>query len=1178
MGHQVQRLDMELSDRLNQTDGWVYMTGMQALVRLPIQQRLRDAARGLNTGGFISGYRGSPLGRYDMELWQATETLEQHNIVFQPGVNEDLAATATWGSQYVGLFPGANVDGVFAIWYGKAPGMDRSMDALRHANMAGTSALGGTLVLVGDDHGAKSSTLACYSDFNFVSAGIPLLAPSNAQEVLDMGLQGIALSRHSGLLCGIKLVTDVIEGGGSMSVGADSPNIVELPKTEGINIQTFTPFLQQEHVLYEQRLDEALTFARANALNVITEAKPGARLGIVAAGKAYQDLSQAMRALGVAAVVSDANKDANKDELGSLGLKVLKVGMVWPLDDEIVREFAQGLDTILVIEEKRPLLEDQIRSILYDEATRPRIVGKFFEGQTYASTRGEAAFPNSGEIDPSTIVRILTKVALKLDPNCGIAQPNFPDKPVTDIPSPVRAPSFCAGCPHGRSTQVIDGSRALAGIGCHSMAMLLDPTTTNTISQMGGEGAMWIGQQPFTDEAHLFTNMGDGTFFHSGFLAIRAAVAAGVPITYKLLVNGFVSMTGGQAIEGKLSIQQMIAELVAEGVRRIALVSDEPDKYANESFGPAVSIYPRTEMEAVQKALRQYDNVSVLIYEQPCATERRRLRKRGKWHDPDKRVYIHPGVCEGCGDCGAVSSCMAIEPLETEFGRKRQINQSSCNKDFSCVEGFCPSLVTIEGAVPRKVAHGVAPGVAPGAGLLNIPEVPMPKLPIIDASWSVLVAGIGGTGVVTIGQTLAVAAHVDGLFSSNLDVTGLAQKYGAVLSHVKIAADIEQLDSTRIATGEADTLIGADVIVAAGDEVLATLVPGKSSAVISTHLTPTAEFPRNPDWNIDKSLLIQRLNSVLEGRLTKLDAIALAERVLGDAVFANTLLVGAAWQQGGIPISYEAIMRALQLNAVAVDMNKHAFALGRYASFDLAGAISLIPGNTPPAQEEKTLAATIQTRLAFLTAYQDAALANRYESLVKRVQDAEERFGSDDLTIAVAENYFKVLAHKDEWEVARLYADPEFMAGMQKSFEGTLKLKFHVGGWPFGRRIPGTNKVVKREVGSWLLTVFKVMARFRFLRGSILDPFRNSGEAKAADQLKTQYEQDVAAVLANLHADNYLAAIALARVPDQIRGYGHVREQAAVGVAHARAKALAELLGEPARDNLIVTTPWVDVG
>ena len=1147
------RLNMLLDDRLNQDEGWVYMTGMQALVRLPIQQRIRDIANNFNTAGFISGYRGSPLGRYDMELWNASDALEKYNVVFKPGVNEDIAATAAWGSQYVGTFPGAKVDGVFSIWYGKAPGMDRSMDALRHANMAGTSPLGGSLLLVGDDHGAKSSTLTCYSDFNFLSVGIPLLAPANAQEVLDYGLHGIALSRHSGLLCGMKLVTDVIEGGGSLYVAPDSPRIETPQPREGLNIQTFTPFVEQEHVLYEQRIDEALVYARENNLNQIVRNSANAKLGIVAAGKAHQDLLQALRAMGVA-----------ESELGNLGLRILKVGMVWPLDDAIVRDFARGLDTILVVEEKRPLLEDQIRSILYGEAITPKVVGKFFSGQTYSTTRGEQAFPNSGEIDPSTIVRVLSKTAVRVSPDCGVSQPNFPEKPIDGYPAPIRSPSFCAGCPHGRSTQVIEGSRALAGIGCHGMAMMLDPVKTNTISHMGGEGAMWIGQQPFTEERHVFANMGDGTYFHSGFMAIRAAVAAKLPITYKLLVNGFVSMTGGQAIEGELSIDQIVSELDAEGVRKMALVSDEPEKFSDHEFPKSLTIHERTQLEVVQRDFREYNDVSIIIYEQPCATERRRLRKRGQWHDPDKRVFIHPTVCEGCGDCGTVSNCMAIEPLETEFGRKRQINQSSCNKDFSCVEGFCPSFVTVEGATLKHRGQAV--------DLPSLPDIPAPDLPKIDGSWSILVAGIGGTGVVTIGQTLAVAAHADGLFSSNLDVTGLAQKYGAVLSHIKVSGSPDQLTSTRIANGEADTLIGADVIVSAGDEVLATLVPGQSQGVVSTHLTPTADFSRDPDWNIDETMLINRLDAAIQNDLLKLDSILLAEKVLGDAVYANTLLLGAAWQMGGIPVSYEAIMRALELNGVAVEMNRVAFELGRYARHDIESAFDLVQDNSLVSEVSQTLDQKITKRMEFLKDHTNQELAQKYFSLVTRVRDCEANFSTDAaVTEEVAKYYFKVLAHKDQWEVARLYADPIFKQALRETFDGKLKLSFHLGGWPFGKKVEGSEKIIKAEVGGWVMLTFKILAKFRWLRGSILDPFKNSSESRAARALISQYENDVETIIAQLNADKLDVAQRLASIPNLIRGYGHVRQRKTIEANVERMNNLAELLSQPMtnKDNLI---------
>jgi len=1135
------RLEMTLKDRLAQEEGWVYMTGMQALVRLPIQQIRRDRAAGLNTGGYISGYRGSPVGTYDMNLWQAEKDLKDHNIVFQPGVNEDMAATATWGAQQVGLFPGARVDGVFSIWYGKAPGLDRSMDPIRHANLAGTNPVGGTLLLVGDDHGAKSSTLACYSDFNFVSAGMPLLAPANAQEVLDFGLYGIALSRYSSTLVGLKLVTDVIEGGGSVHVAPDSP-VIQMPApTDGTDasIKPFTPFMEQERLLWDVKLRRVTAFAQANGLNRIDGAA-GARIGIVAAGKAWQDLDQALAGLNY-----------RDGRIGDMPVRRMKVGLVWPLDDVAVREFAQGLDTIIVVEEKRPLLEDQIRATLYGTDTAPRIVGKTFRGQAYASDAEECAFPAFGEIDPNMIARIVARVANETDADCGIALPNQPDQPPMLAGGAVRPPSFCAGCPHGRSTQVIGGSRALAGIGCHGMAMLRDPVHTNSMSHMGGEGAAWMGQFPFTDEKHVFTNMGDGTYFHSGLMAIRASIAAKSPITYKLLHNGFVSMTGGQPHDGEITPEMMIAQVRAEGVKRIALVSDEPEKYQRNSLGPGATLHHRTEMESVQNELRDIPEVTVLIYDQPCATERRRLRKRGKWSDPDKRVFINPAVCEGCGDCSTVSQCMAIEPLETEFGRKRQINQSSCNKDFSCVEGFCPSFVTISGAKPRKAS--------PTARDIDVSHLPMPALPQVDASWSVLVSGIGGAGVVTVGQTLAVAAHADGYFSSNLDITGLAQKYGAVHSHIKIARSPDQMRATRIATGEADALIGCDLVVAAGDEALSKLRPDDAVAVTDTTIVPTSEFSQNPDWQLDGAEQFQRLNRTLGDRARGMSAQDLAEKVMGDSIYANMLLVGAAWQQGGLPLSLDALHHAITLNGVAVDRNKQAFDLGRLAYADWDAAQRLTGDDAAvdlTAVRGLTLEEIIARRVADLTDYKNAAFAGRYTAMMTRLQQA----GFDDAALrAVARGYYKLLAVKDEWEVARLYSRPAFRAALNDTFDGELKMTFHIGAWPFGGTDRVSGKPVKGEVGQWVLGVFGLMARLRGLRGSLLDPFRNAPEAKLARRVLADYEDDIDFALAQWTPEKAGQIAALLELPEHIRGYGHVRERHVADCAHKRADLRAAI-------------------
>ncbi|SMO32524.1 indolepyruvate ferredoxin oxidoreductase [Thalassovita litoralis] len=1146
MNQLTKRLEMTLADRLSQDEGWVYMTGMQALVRLPIQQRKRDAAAGLNTGGYISGYRGSPMGTYDMSLWQAEKELKAHNIHFQPGVNEDLAATATWGSQLVGKFPGATVEGVFSIWYGKAPGMDRSMDPLRHANLAGTNAKGGTLLLVGDDHGAKSSTLACYSDLNFASLGMPLLAPANAQDVLDYGLHGIALSRYSSTIVGMKLVTDVVEGGGSVYVAPDSP-VITLREDKGPDtaIKPFVPIMEQERVLWDLKLRKVLAYARANGLNQM-DGPDNARIGIVAAGKAWQDLNQSLAGLGY-----------RDGRIGDMPVRRLKVGMVWPLDDVAIRDFAKGLDVILVVEEKRPLLEDQIRAILYGSDHTPRIVGKTFDGQAFAANAGDCAFPGFGEITPNMVSSVLVRVARETDPDCGLSMPNQSDQPPALGGGVIRPPSFCAGCPHGRSTQVVDGSRALAGIGCHTMAMMRDPMKTNSVSHMGGEGAMWLGQFPFTNEQHVFANMGDGTYFHSGLMAIRAAVAAKATMTYKLLHNGFVSMTGGQPHDGEISPPMMVEQLKAEGIERIALVADEPEKYEGKDFGFGVTIHPRTEMELIQKELRQLPGVTVIIYDQPCATERRRLRKRGKWADPDKRAFINPEVCEGCGDCSTVSGCMAIEPLETDFGRKRVINQSSCNKDFSCVEGFCPSFVTVTGAQPRKVQVADA--------RVDVDHLSMPQLAPVDGSWSILVSGIGGAGVVTVGQTLAVAAHADGYYASNLDITGLAQKYGAVHSHIKLAASPEQMRATRIAAGEADALIGCDLVVAAGDEALSKLIPGKSVAVTDMTIVPTSEFSANPDWQLNGDEQLQRLTRVLGDKARGLDAQTLAERVMGDRVFANMVLMGAAWQQGGIPLSLEAIHRAIELNGVAVARNRTAFDLGRLAYADPDAALRMMGGNAPvllDQHREQGLAQIIDQRTTELTAYGKPALTRRYADRMAQVQ----RAGLPDAAAkAVARGLYKLMAVKDEWEVARLYSKPAFQKSLYDAFEGNLDLTFYFGAWPYGGRDEKTGKMVKGAVrGKTAMRFFGVLNRLRFLRGTALDPFRNTDEAKLARQLLTDYEADIDFALTNWSAEKAGKLTELLELPEHIRGYGHVRERHAEAAGKRRETLLAAIQAQKA--------------
>lgn len=1145
-----------LSDKYAAEEGWFFMTGTQALVRLPIQQRRRDAAAGHRTGGYISGYRGSPLGGYDMALWSAGDILARHDIVFRPGLNEELAATAISGSQYLGMFPGSRVDGVFGIWYGKGPGVDRAADALRHANWAGTSALGGALVLAGDDHGGKSSSITCYSDTVLEAVGIPLLYPGSVQEILDLGLHGFALSRFSGSWVGMKLVTDVVESGAPVYVGPEAPPIVRpgdyQPPEQGLSIRPFElNLLPQEERIYHHRLYAVLAYARANGLNRIERDEPGARLGIVSAGKAYRDMTQALANLGI---------DAGRRRPA---LRVLKVGMVWPLDPEIVREFARGLDVIVVVEEKRPNLENQIRGILYGVPKAPRLVGKLADHYLFDRERGLWMIPNFGETNPALVASVLAAEFHRLDPACDVPLPGCSPAAASSVPAVVRTPSYCSGCPHNRSTRLPEGSRGLAGIGCHGMAVLLDPQNYRSISQMGGEGIQWLGQQPFTAEKHVFANIGDGTYAHSGMLAIRQAVAAHVPITYKLLFNGFVSMTGGQPVEGGQTVPQVLHSLSAEGVKRIALVTDDPGKYDKVPLPEGVQVHHRSRLDAVQRALREYPDVSVIVYDQPCAAERRRLRKKGKWADPPKRTFINTAVCEGCGDCGRVSTCLSIEPVDTELGRKRRINQSSCNKDFTCVEGFCPSFVTVHGGELRKTGKARPPEA--------LQALPDPVLPEAAQGFNILVCGIGGTGIVTVGQVLAMAAYLDGLHCSSLDVMGMSQKYGAVLSHVRIAARPEDLHASRIGAGETDTLIGCDLIVASGNEAVATLAKGRSRGVICSDVISTAEFARNPDWAVDPAALLTRVRERTDREMVVLEGQRLATQLLGDAIAANMFMVGAAWQKGQIPVSLAAIERAIELNGVAVDMNKQAFLWGRRAAHDLKAVEASLRGASVirfMPRANRSLDDVVKFRQDYLREYQDASYSRRYSALVERVRAAEARAGlGEQLAMAVAKGYFKLLAVKDEWEVARLYAAPEFRQELEATFQEGYTVRFHIGTWPFARKDPATGTVTKGEAGPWLWSVFRVMARLRFLRGSVLDPFRHGAERRLERRLLAQYEADIERILEDLTADTHGAAVKLASLPEKIRGFGPVK-QASAGLADAERQRIlqeiAELRARPA--------------
>nr|WP_024308774.1 indolepyruvate ferredoxin oxidoreductase family protein [Pseudomonas sp. P818] len=1129
--------EIRLDDKYRLATGHLYLTGTQALTRLPMLQKQRDAAFGLNTACFISGYRGSPLGGLDKSLWDAREYLKQNHIHFQPGVNEELGATAVWGSQQANLFPGARYDGVFAMWYGKGPGVDRSGDVFKHGNSAGVSKHGGVLLLAGDDHGCKSSTIAHQSEHAFIAASIPVLNPANVQEVLDYGIIGWELSRYSGCWVALKTIAENVDSSAVVDVDplrvqVKIPEDFQLPE-DGVHIRWPDPPLAQEKRLNVYKIYAARAFALANNLNQVKLDSPNPRLGIITTGKSYLDVRQALDDLGL-----------DEALCAKVGLRVLKVGMSWPLEPVSVHQFAEGLDEILVVEEKRSIIEDQLTGQLYNwpVGKRPRVVGEFDE-------QGNSLLPNLGELTPAMIARVIAKRLAPIYSSPTIEERlAFLDAKEKALAAPkhktVRTPHFCSGCPHNSSTKVPEGSRALGGIGCHYMTQWMD-RSTDTFTQMGGEGATWIGQAPFTDTPHVFQNLGDGTYFHSGHLALRAAVAAGVNITYKILYNDAVAMTGGQPIDGELRIDQLSQQVHAEGVKRIALVSDEPDKYPTRAtFAPGVTFHHRRELDAVQRELREFKGVSVILYDQTCATEKRRRRKRGKMVDPAKRAFINPAVCEGCGDCSVKSNCLSVLPLETELGRKREIDQSACNKDFSCLEGFCPSFVTVHGGSLRKPE-------AVGLGALFI-ALPEPKQPALSRPWNILLPGVGGSGVTTVGALLGMAAHIEGKGCTVLDQAGLAQKFGPVITHIRIAARQSDIYAVRIAAGETDLLLGCDLVVSSSEEALAKLNDKIAHAVINSHEAATAEFTRNPDAQVPGAAMREAISEAVgEGKTRFVDATRLATRLLGDSIATNLFMLGYAYQKGLVPVSAEAINKAIELNGVAIELNQQAFLWGRRAAHDLAAVEKVAAPKVVEAPHCSTLEEIVADRMQRLTAYQNAAYAERYRELIERVRkvdsDAEQR-----LSKAVARYYFKLLAYKDEYEVARLYSDATFRKQLEAQFEGDYRLQFHLAPSWLSKRDAVTGEPRKRSFGPWMLKAFAVLARFKFLRGGALDPFGHSAERRLERELIEEYEANVAYLLAELNGGNYRTAVALAEIPEQIRGYGHVKEAA---LAKAREQA-----------------------
>jgi len=1129
-----------LEDKYTLERGRVFLSGVQALVRLTLLQADRDRAAGLNTAGFVSGYRGSPLGALDRALVEAGPHLDAHGVRFQPGVNEELAATAVWGTQQLHLFPKPERDGVFALWYGKGPGVDRCADVFKHANYAGTSRHGGVLVVAGDDHSAKSSAVAHQSEHQFSAAAIPVLAPADLQEVLDYGLHGWAMSRYSGCWVGLKLSGDVAESSGTVEidparVAPRLPESFPLPR-DGVSLRWPDPPLAQERRMQEYKVYAALAYARANGLDRTVIDSPRARFGILTCGKAYRDVLQALADLGIDAA-----------EAARAGIRVYKAGLVWPLEAEGVRRFAEGLEEILVVEEKRQLLEYQLKEQLYNwrEDVRPRVIGKFDDRGEWGEHHGSWLLPPTAELEPGVIARaiaariarfyasdrIAERLAVLDATDRVLARPRFPL---------ARAPWFCPGCPHNASTKVPEGSCALGGVGCHLMAVWMGRDTL-TISQMGGEGASWVGAAPYSGTPHVFANMGDGTYFHSGLLAIRAAVAAKVNITYKLLYNDAVAMTGGQPIDGTLTVPQITCQLADEGVARIVVIADDPAHYGpRPGFARGVEIRPRDALEGTQRELRETPGVSVLVYDQLCATEKRRRIKRGTHPAPATHAFINAFVCDDCGDCGAQSNCLALVPVDTPLGEKRAIDASSCTDDLACVAGFCPSFVTIEGGRRRRPAP-------PDWGAAAPPE---PALPSTASPYGILVTGVGGSGVVTIGALLGVAAHLEGKAVTVLDQTGLSQKAGTVYSHVRIADRQDALHAARIAIGESNVLLGGDLVASVAAEALARLRAGLTRAVVNRARQITGEFVARPDAPFPVAAMEAELHAAVgAGGAEFIDATRLATALCGDALAANMLLLGYAWQRGLVPLARASILRAVELNGAAVAMNAAAFEWGRRAAVALA-RVEEAAGITRPLRI--SLDDLVAARARELADYQDAAYARRYTAFVEAVRQAEGALGGQDrpLAEAVARSYFRLLAVKDEYEVARLYADGRFGAALAEAFEGDYTVRVHLA--PFGAR-------AKRAYGGWALRAMRVLARLKRLRGSALDPFALGAERRLERQLVTEYEATIRALLPALTPDNHALAARIAALPDRIRGFGPVKRAAAERARAERERLLAQL-------------------
>ena len=1150
--------NVTLDDKYSLQTGRAFMSGVQALVRLPMLQQERDALAGKKTAALISGYRGSPLGGYDQALWKAKPYLEKHHIVFQPGVNEELAATALWGTQQMGFAPpGSNqFDGVFGIWYGKGPGVDRCSDVFKHANMAGTTPWGGVLAIAGDDHVAKSSTAAHQSDHIFKACGLPVFFPSSVQEVLDLGIHAIALSRFAGVWSGMKTIQEIVESSATADISADRVKIV-LPDFEmpagGVHIRWPDTALEQEARLFDYKWYAALAYIRANRLNHNVIESANDRYGIMASGKAYNDTRQALVDLGL--------DDATCQRVG---IRVHKVSVVWPLEAQTTREFAKGLQEILVVEEKRQIIEYQLKEELYNwpDAMRPRIVGKFDEMEGDDSG-GEWSVPNpiehrllraNADLTPTLIAKALAKRLKKLDlPSDVVARIDAQiqlienkersQNSLTLNPDADRMPWFCSGCPHNTSTKVPEGSRAMAGIGCHFMSLWMDRSTVG-FTQMGGEGTPWIGQQHFSNEKHVFANIGDGTYFHSGILAIRQSIAAGVNITYKILYNDAVAMTGGQRVgeraEGH-TVVQIAQSMRAEGAIKIKVVTDEPEKYNGVALAEAVTVHHRDELDAIQREFREIKGCTVIIYDQTCATEKRRRRKRGTMVDPAVRVMINELVCEGCGDCGVQSNCLSVEPLETDLGRKRTINQNTCNKDTSCLKGFCPSFISIEGGQLKKKAKGQKFDVS------ALPSLPLPVIQDLSQAtqaYGIVVAGVGGTGVITIGQLLGMAAHIDGLGIVTQDSAGLAQKGGATWSHVLLAKHQDQIQTTRVSMAAADLILGCDPIVTAGKETLSRMLQGRTHVALNSHSTPTAAFVKNTQWQNPAERCAQDIAiTVGNDGLSAIDADKLSSQLMGDTIYINPMILGYAWQKGWVPLSLEALRRAIELNEVAVANNLAAFEWGRHAAYQPAAVEALLsPTQVIAFKKRDRLEDIVSKRVAFLKDYQNSAYAQQYAEFVQFVQNKEAPLGQTLLSETVARQLFKLMAYKDEYEVARLHTDQQFLERVKTQFEGDFKVFYHLAP-PILAKRDEKGHLIKQKMSPSMLLVFKGLAKLKFLRGTVFDIFGRTEERQTERALIQEYRDAVEELCKSLKSENHALAVKMANVPEQIKGFGHVKER-----------------------------------